>query len=126
MIDAEGARYGYYMKTNKGTYLLGRCGSYEQAREEKQNSIDQFGFEESLIHLHPSDVALAHGLDQNWSICNRKYGVKVLGTWVGTPEYIKSNLQNKVVEIQHEKTGVFNLRIRKFAILCFVGVFVRR
>ena len=38
-----------------GAYLFG-CGSYEQAREKKQHLIDQFGFEESLIHLHPSDV----------------------------------------------------------------------
>ena len=93
MIDAEGTKYGYYIKRNKGTYLLGRCGSYEQAREKKQHLINRFGFEESLIHLHPSDVALAPGLDQNWSICNHNYGAKVLGTWVGTPEYIQSWLR---------------------------------
>ena len=73
MIDAEGTKYGYYIKRNKGTYLLGRCGSYEQAREKKQHLIDRFGFEESLIHLHPSDVALAPGLYQNWSICYFNY-----------------------------------------------------
>ena len=39
MIDAEGTKYGYYIKRNKGTYLLGRCGSYEQAREKKQHLI---------------------------------------------------------------------------------------
>ena len=34
-IDEEGAKYGYYMKRNKGTYLLGSCGSYERALQKK-------------------------------------------------------------------------------------------
>ena len=36
--------------------------------------------------------------------------LKVLGTWDGTPEYIKSNLQNKVVEHQHEKDAIIQFK----------------
>ena len=34
----------------------------------------------------------------------------MLGTWVGTPEYIKSNLQNKIVELQHEKDAIIQFK----------------
>ena len=34
----------------------------------------------------------------------------MLGTWVGTPEYIKSSLQNKVVELHHEKDTIIQFK----------------
>ena len=35
LIDVEGAKYGYFMKRNKGTYLLGCCNNYDLALREE-------------------------------------------------------------------------------------------
>jgi hypothetical protein len=109
-IDEEGAKYGYYMKRNKGTYLLGRCGSYERASQKKQYLVDRFGFDERLIHIHPSDILLAYGPGDSYSLSCRGYGAKVLRTWVGHSDLIKSSLQEKLVELRQERDSIIRFK----------------
>ena len=90
--------------------IFGSCGSYDRAMQKKQYLVDHFGFDETLIHIHPSDILLAHGLGDSYSSSCRGYGAKVLGTWVGHSDYIKSSLQGKLMELQQEKDAIIRFK----------------
>jgi len=119
-ILAEGPRYGYHLKKNKGAYLLGRCGSFEVARARKEHLIS-LGFFPDIIHIHPDDVPA-----ELFDAANLEYGVKMVGTWIGSSEYIKSNLENKLQELNNEKNHIINFPDPQIRNLMFRWCFTQK
>jgi hypothetical protein len=95
IILAEGPRYGFKLKLNKGTYLIGRCATEDEARMKKAQLIERYGFDESMIRIHPDN-----GGDPE------QYGGKILGSFIGTDEYCKAMLTKKMIKLQEEAEAI--------------------
>jgi len=91
-LKTEGPKYGYKIKATKGKYLVGVCESYQAAQVRKQHLM-QLGLSESIIVLHPQN-------DTTVAECD--YGLKILGSYVGRPPYIKKMLQVYGDELSRE------------------------
>jgi len=86
-IKSEGPKWGYNINLNKGTYLLGRTGNQNTAMERKQRLMEM-GIKEDIIKIHPED-------DPDNTA---KYGCKILGSYIGSDEFVKLGLQKKIDE----------------------------
>jgi hypothetical protein len=84
----EGPKVGYFLNRNKSVYLLGRCHSCEEAQKRKQQLIDEFGLSEDMIRLHPDNGGDVEA-----------YGATILGSHLGTTEFIRTKLDGKVEEL---------------------------
>ena len=62
----------------------------------------QFGFNEAIIHIHPNDYADG---DEK-IVATSKYGLKMLGAFVGSDEFVKANIMKHVESFE---TTVENL-----------------
>jgi hypothetical protein len=82
-ISEVGPKYGYNIKKTKGSYLIGKCGA-EVASQRKQHLVEVLGFNEDIIHIHPDDDPDVES--------GEKYGMKILGTFVGSDDYVKKGL----------------------------------
>ena len=50
-IFQDGSKYGYNLKLNSGTYLMGKCGNLSLAEQKKKKLID-LGISENIIFIH--------------------------------------------------------------------------
>ncbi len=106
----KGPQYGYRIKSTKGAYLMGRCESLEVAMEryETLTAMDgQLRLSTDIVMVHPDNlinmedalVALPPKYaDSTFEQCTKSYGVKVLGSFLGTDQYINSKLNSVVSE----------------------------
>ena len=101
-ILAEGPRYGYHLKKSKGAYLLGRCGSFELAQSRKQHLISRVLLSD-IVHIHPDDLT-----SELYVQADLQYGVKMVGTWIGSSSYIMSQLDEKLKDLDIEKNHIIN------------------
>ena len=93
-IEQEGPRYGYVLKKNKGSYLLGKCNDSDTAYARKEALI-RLGFDSDIIHIHPDNVQ-----DPGKRLeCDLNYGVTILGSFIGTAAYIQAHLVHKSYEL---------------------------
>ena len=90
-INQEGPKYGYFLKMSKGTYLLGRCDSPDIALERKERLV-QLGLDRQIIKLHPDN-------DPDHV---SQFGAKVVGSWIGSDQYIKEQLAHKLDILKNE------------------------
>jgi hypothetical protein len=86
--------FGYRLKKNKGSYLLGRCGSAEEANARAQGLIER-GFSPEIIKIHPENC-------EDKDAAKVKYGTKMLGAFLGTDEYIQANLREHLEKLRAE------------------------
>ena len=78
-IKEDGPKYGYHLNPDKGTYLLGRCETAEDARQRKATLV-KLGLNPDIIRVHPDNTPIPiHAAFL--------YGAKVLGSYIGSPEY---------------------------------------
>ncbi len=114
-VRTEGPKYGYIINTNKGSLL----GSYDTAVQQKSELIDVHGLNESTIHIHPSDC----DDDELRPALTLEYGAKVLGSFVGSNEYVLSKLKLHVDELQpyvEKLIAIENLQCRNLILRsCF-------
>ena len=97
-----GPTFGYHMNLSKSVYLIGRCTSYDEAISRKTHLVDEFGFRPENVHIHP-DNYFEQDIDQNsLKDIRSKFGVKILGSYVGSEEFIRSSLQSKLEDLQKE------------------------
>ena len=55
-VVEEGPKFGYFLKRDKGTYLLGRCQSPEEAQRRRRVLIEELDISPDVIRVHPSNV----------------------------------------------------------------------
>ena len=84
-----GPSYGYTLNLKKCVYLLDRCDTNEEAIRRK-NIIINLGFDPNNIRIHSDNGGLE--ID---------YGVKILGSFIGSKQYIQKGLQSKVEEFKN-------------------------
>ena len=95
LINSDGGKYGYVLNLNKGAYLLASTINFEEAVRRKEILIGK-GLNPEVIHIHPNSVNECVALKE---VCERTYGSKLLGSWLGTDLYIKTQLQKKCDEL---------------------------
>ncbi len=89
-LQSEGPKYGFKIKPDKGRYLLGRCGSWQVA-EQRKHSLLALGLQTKVICIHPDDDA---------SVRPEEYGAVILGSFVGTDEFIRKQLEEYGKELE--------------------------
>ena len=99
-MRSEGPKFGYHMNLAKCVYLLGRCDSFETAMSKKRHLMSH-GLLSENIHIHPDNYLGVEQFDE-------KYGVKVLGSYIGSPEFIKNKLEQKLATLQEEAEKIIS------------------
>ena len=110
-IDNEGGAFGYYIKRSKGSYLIGKCESNEEAIE-KKNALILKGFDASIIHIHPENGGNTG-----------EYGMKVVGSYIGHNDYIRNQLDLKLQELSLIKDSIINFNNLQVKNLMFTFCF---
>ena len=112
-ITNNGPKYGFILNKKKGKYLLGKCTTSDIAYQRRRVLLN-LGLDESIIVIHP------HNKNQNPEI----YGLKLLGCYIGTDSYTRTNLSNDIYKklktqslilIEFQDPQIKNLMFR----LCF-------
>ena len=89
-IRVEGPKYGYYLSLKKGkqSYMLGRCESLDVA-EDRRRELTNLGIDIESIKIHPDNF-----IEDPSDVIEAKdhYGMKILGSYIGTPEFISAQL----------------------------------
>ena len=88
---------GYYIKFSKGSYLLGKCDTDDEAIRRK-NTLVSLGLNEEIIHIHPYN-------DPENAV---KYVCNILGSYVESPNYIKSSLTANLEKLELESEAIKN------------------
>ena len=97
IVKEDGPKVGYYIKFSKGSYLLGKCVTIEEAIRRK-NILVELGLNEETIHMHPDN-------DPQNAV---KYGCNILGSYVGSSTYIQSSLVEKLGKLAIESEAIKN------------------
>jgi hypothetical protein len=96
-IFKEGPKYGYNVQKLKGSICLGSCnGDWELAQLRQREFIDRFGFDKSIVHIHPDDFPDAEEFGEAKASAENNYGMVILGAFVGTDSYVRTNLAKHV------------------------------
>ena len=80
-IKSEGMKIGFELNDCKGAYLMGVCNSYEEANNSLSEIKEQTGIKCSILINPENDPANS-----------ADYGTKILGSYIGTDEFIKKSL----------------------------------
>ena len=99
-INEHGPRVGYRLNTSKGRLLLGQCASSTDALQHRQSYLD-LGFLSSVLLLHPSNTN-----DPNAAT---SYGFKLLGSYVGSDEFILNSLNAYLLQLQQQANRPTNV-----------------
>jgi hypothetical protein len=99
-VVTAGPQYGYYLKKSKGAYLMGKTGDPGLARERKAALI-AMGLNPSIIHIHPEDLPQS---------TPDSYGAKILGSYIGSDEYISAQLTEHLKELTAEARAISTIR----------------
>jgi hypothetical protein len=97
-LKQDGPRYGYFINPKKGKYLIGKCGSYEDAEEVRSKLVNDYGFNNDIIFNHPENIS-SNANDETY---RRVYGAKILGSYVGTPDYKRTMLRKYLMDDLYE------------------------
>ena len=97
-ILLEGPKYGYILNWSKSSYLLGRTEDYELAMSRKQILVDEYGFSEERVKIHPADMLL--GNPERYTSAVEEYGLCLVGRPVGTNEFIRKWLVDKAEKLR--------------------------
>ena len=96
-IRTEGPKYGYFLQNKKGAYLLGKCPDRETALERKQLIATRFDLDANSIFIHPDNGGDA-----------LIYGAKVLGSYVGSDDFIVESLRQKLSKLEKQADNIIN------------------
>jgi len=117
-IQDEGPKYGFHMKRDKGSYLLGLCTTREEALHRSTVLVEQLGLNPNIIHIHPDNGSNSSSDDDHV-----RYGMNVLGCPIGSSQFIKLFLEEKLRKLSDVKNNLINFSHRqiKFLLLkkCF-------
>ena len=98
-VQRNGPRYGYTLNMSKCKYLLAPSVTLDETELNRRlHIIMELGFPMSNIKIHPdTQQGISPDLYQSRL---EQWGCKVLGAYIGSKEYIKNSLDNKMKGIQ--------------------------
>ena len=71
ILQQDGPSYGYHLKLNKGSYLIGACASVAETMAVVERLTNAVGLNDGIVHPHPA----------NCPEFVASYGVKLLGSY---------------------------------------------
>ena len=98
-IRQQGPKVGYTINVQKSSYMIGRCEAAEAMR--RRDLLIQYGLKEENILIHPDNFSNGQP-DVDKRFTREKFGAKILGSYVGSPEFIESNLDKKLLQLKTE------------------------
>jgi len=101
LLSSAGPAKGYLMNKTKGTYLMGKCSSYEEAIHKKEVLTSLNFVPPESILIHPSNLDTT----ENKSC----YGTVAVGTPVGTDAFIKRFLDSKIDSLNMEADKIISI-----------------
>jgi hypothetical protein len=116
LLREHGPRYGYIIKSTKGSYLMGKCTSVAEAQAALRTLQDSLGISAAVIHLHPDNDPHNEHL----------YGAKILGTCVGSNSYIQIALNNYLDELEGVADKLINFPNLQGRMLLFRYCFITK
>jgi hypothetical protein len=97
-----GKELGLHIQPSKTAVLVGDCASPEEALERFSIYKDILDLNDEdakrCIRIHPENASS----DQDSNQLAKAYGIKILGTPIGSPEYISDWLDVKLLSVQKE------------------------
>ena len=93
-LQEYGPSYGYHIKPSKGAYIMGKCCDGDDPSYQREALARHTGLNSSIFHIHPDDC------HDDVDTPRSEYGVKILGSYVGSDEYILNQLQNYSDELR--------------------------
>ena len=115
VLQEEGPSFGYIIKKNKGSYLLGKCASRVVALLTKAELVNSMGLSQDIIHVSPLDE-----LVQSVAVC----GAKVLGSPVGSIPYILSFCNDYLQDLRQVAADLINFPDVQSRFLLFINCFL--
>jgi hypothetical protein len=98
IIISEGPSVGYFLNNLKTDVMLGSCGgNIALAIAQKEKLISEFNLDPENIHIHPDDVE-----ETLKEITSKCYGLKILGSFIGSPEYVSAQFLVKGLKLKAE------------------------
>jgi hypothetical protein len=91
-IQTKGPKYGYHINPDKGTYLLGQYETSPEAIGRKAAFV-RLGLNPDRIRIHPDNSHIPVEVAIH-------YGWKVLGAFIGSSNYIDSQLSNRLQDLR--------------------------
>lgn len=88
LLQENGLLVGYLMQKGKGAYLMAKCCDNMEIVQERKQQLN-----EQIIKVHHPD-----NMENNNIEYRKEYGSKVLGSYIGTDEYVKDQLCKKIEE----------------------------
>jgi hypothetical protein len=106
----ESAKFGLHMNLKKTKIMLGKYKSYETAlirAKEYQQLLELDDITAiSNIQIHPFNrIQFDESLLNNFNVLSN-YGLRILGSPVGSDEFISLWLENKLIILQNEMTSI--------------------
>jgi hypothetical protein len=124
-------RFGYRIKSTKGAYLIGKCGSFQQALERFQaltSEEHRINLSPAIVKIHPEDLSEGDAADadlpEKYRIMGdvqrrQDYGVKMLGAYVGSDEYVLEKLRGVIGEYEDISQSLMNYPLVQQRMLLF-------
>ncbi len=139
-LKLQGKSYGFCINEHKTVVLLGKCDNYQESKN-KFDSYSNVGvqgndlcrIEPSAIHIHPNNIlqgvadgvvlpakyqSTLHG-DVSHVIAEKQYGIKVLGSFVGSDAYIDVQLKKILEEWDKIKVELIHFPKSQIRMLLF-------
>ena len=118
ILNNKGKEIGYEINFEKTWILLGKSRSYNEALMKIEN-YKKFGINEESIKIHPDNLQEAF----NNNIISKEiyigginsYGKKIVGGYIGTSQFIESELNDKIVQLKKIADNILkisNLQVR--------------
>ena len=133
-LKQNGKLFGYHMKSTKGALLLGKRDS-ARGTGHSFNSYRDLQLNESTIHVHPDDFVLIRGELQELELPTRlrnenydaqkAYGFKALGSFIGSDEFIKDNLDSVLEQWKYAKDKLIQHPVAQQRYLLFKYCFAQ-
>ena len=92
-----GPQYGYNLSRTKGSYMLGKCDSSEEAYRRKQHIVSTYRLLPELVHVHPDNCDNTVDTTNDLVV---KYGARILGGYIGSDAFVEEQLENKIGKLQ--------------------------
>ncbi len=116
LLHVQGPAYGYYMKKDKGAYIMG-VNNAEVSKSNFEYLKDRYNFDQSICKYNPNTFLGTTEAD---------YGCNVLGSFVGSDAYIQASLNNYILELEENAKSLIEYPNSQGRMLLFTESFCKK